>query len=206
MASRTRERLTDVARQLFVRQGIEKTTMNDIATASDRGRRTIYTYFRTKNEIFEAVVSSEVNRIISDLRLTMAMENSAVGRLRALINFRVNIARENMPEYEVWYKTLFSANVKRAQAVRAMVTSHLNDIIHTILRQGVASGEFDAVQASRAASVLTMLVRGADWTIVRRSEAELPLFDQWQAECVDFIIDALRMPAHIQPEHQFNNQ
>ena len=200
MASRTRERLIDVARQLFVRQGIEKTTMNDIATASDRGRRTIYTYFRTKNDIFEAVVGSEVSRIISDLQRTMAAEASATDRLRALINFRVNIARENLPEYEVWYKTLFSANVTRAHAVRAMVTSRLNEIIRTILREGVASGEFDAVQASRAASVLTMMVRGADWTIVRRSEAEMPLYDQWQAESVDFIIDGLRLPAHVKTE------
>lgn len=206
MASRTRERLIDVARQLFVRQGIEKTTMNDIATASDRGRRTIYTYFRTKNDIFEAVVGSEVNRIISDLQQAMDNEVSATDRLRALINFRVNIARENLPEYEVWYKTLFSSNVKRAQAVRAMVTSRLNEIIRTILREGVASGEFDAVQASRAASVLTMMVRGADWTIVRRSEAEMSLYDQWQGECVDFIIDGLRLPSHIQTEQQFNNQ
>lgn len=198
MASRTRERLIDVARQLFVRQGIEKTTMNDIATASDRGRRTIYTYFRTKNEIFEAVVASEVNRIISDLQKTMAAETGATNRLRALINFRVNIARENLPQYEVWYKTLFSSNVKRAQAVRAMVTTQLMEIIHTILRQGVASGEFDAVQASRGASVLTMLVRGADWTIVRRSESEMELYDHWQAQCIDFIIDGLRLQPHNQ--------
>ena len=45
-----------------------------------------------------------------------------------------------------------------------------------------------------------MMVRGADWTIVRRSEAEMPLYDQWQAECVDFIIDGLRLPAHAKTE------
>lgn len=43
MVSKTREKLIDVARQLFVHKGIENTTMNDIAAASDKGRRTIYT-------------------------------------------------------------------------------------------------------------------------------------------------------------------
>lgn len=200
MASRTRERLIDVARQLFVRQGIENTTMNDIATASDRGRRTIYTYFRTKNEIFEAVVANEVNRIISDLQQKMDAEKGATNRLRALINFRVNIACENLPQYEVWYKTLFSSNVKRAQAVRAMVTTRLIEIVHTILREGVASGEFDAVQASRGASVLTMLVRGVDWTIMRRTDAEMVHYDQWQDQCIDFIIDGLCLNPHNQTE------
>lgn len=46
MAIKTREKLIEVARQLFARKGIENTTMNDIANASEKGRRTIYTYSR----------------------------------------------------------------------------------------------------------------------------------------------------------------
>ena len=43
MAIKTREKLIEVARQLFARKGIENTTMNDIANASEKGRRTNYT-------------------------------------------------------------------------------------------------------------------------------------------------------------------
>ena len=48
--SKTREMLIDVARQLFARMGVDNTTMNDIALASKKGRRTLYTYFKSKNE------------------------------------------------------------------------------------------------------------------------------------------------------------
>ena len=41
--SKTREMLIDVARQLFARMGVDNTTMNDIALASKKGRRTSYT-------------------------------------------------------------------------------------------------------------------------------------------------------------------
>ena len=34
-----------LARQLFAKNGLESTTMNDIATASGKGRRTLYTYY-----------------------------------------------------------------------------------------------------------------------------------------------------------------
>ena len=44
--SKTREMLVDVARQLFARMGVDNTTMNDIAQASKKGRRTLYTYFK----------------------------------------------------------------------------------------------------------------------------------------------------------------
>ena len=40
MVSKTRDRLIEVARQLFARKGVENTTMLDIAAASDRGRST----------------------------------------------------------------------------------------------------------------------------------------------------------------------
>ena len=41
--------------------------MNDIASASDKGRRTIYTYFKSKTEIFNAVVNREAALIVDRL-------------------------------------------------------------------------------------------------------------------------------------------
>ena len=59
--SKTKAKLVDVARQLFAKMGVENTTMNDIALASKKGRRTLYTYFKSKEEIYMAVVESELD-------------------------------------------------------------------------------------------------------------------------------------------------
>ena len=48
--SKTKAKLVDVARQLFAKMGVENTTMNDIALASKKGRRTLYTYFKSKED------------------------------------------------------------------------------------------------------------------------------------------------------------
>ena len=53
--SKTRQNLVDVARLLFAKKGIANTTMNDIAVASGRGRRTLYTYFKSKEDVYYAV-------------------------------------------------------------------------------------------------------------------------------------------------------
>ena len=68
MVSKTREKFIEVARQLFARKGIENTTMNDIASASDKGRRTIYTYFKSKRDIFNAVIERETDQLLESLR------------------------------------------------------------------------------------------------------------------------------------------
>ena len=65
--SQTRRDLIGVAQQLFARKGVENTTMNDIAEASQRGRRTLYTYFSSKYDIYKAVLESELNMLYSKL-------------------------------------------------------------------------------------------------------------------------------------------
>ena len=59
--SKTRQKLVDVARQLFAKNGLENTTMNDIAMQSGKGRRTLYTYFKSKEEIYYAVIEGATN-------------------------------------------------------------------------------------------------------------------------------------------------
>ncbi|GHT09518.1 hypothetical protein AGMMS49525_18500 [Bacteroidia bacterium] len=63
----TKNTLIDVARRLFAKTGIENTTMNDIALASQRGRRTLYTYFKSKDDIYHAVIESELNQVYESL-------------------------------------------------------------------------------------------------------------------------------------------
>ena len=65
--SKTRQKLVDVARQLFAKNGIANTTMNDIAKASDKGRRTLYTYFKSKEDIYYAVIEGELERLSDKL-------------------------------------------------------------------------------------------------------------------------------------------
>ena len=57
----------DVARGLFAKQGLENTTMNDIAVASGKGRRTLYTYFKNKEDIYFAVIETELEHLSAQL-------------------------------------------------------------------------------------------------------------------------------------------
>jgi AcrR family transcriptional regulator len=57
-----------VASGLFATAGLRRTTMETIATAAGRGRRTIYMYFSNKAEVYEAVVAREISRITAPLK------------------------------------------------------------------------------------------------------------------------------------------
>ena len=92
MVSKTRDKFIEVARQLFARKGVENTTMNDIASASDKGRRTIYTYFKNKRDIYNAVVESESDKLLVNLRLIVARQVPAEDKLREYVAVRLETA------------------------------------------------------------------------------------------------------------------
>ncbi|MDE7388111.1 MAG: TetR/AcrR family transcriptional regulator [Muribaculaceae bacterium] len=193
-SSKTRERLIDVARQLFTRNGVENTTMSDIASASSRGRRTIYTYFRTKRDIYEAVIQSESAKVCGELQALVDAESTPELKLRKLMEFRINLARHqasNRPE--VWLSALFRFDSSRGDRIRAYVRDYVLDTMDKILAQGVADGTFDPVQASRLPRMLAVFVLGNDWA--QLSSSGDPVSSCYShpgvQEAMDFIIDAI---------------
>lgn len=51
-----REHITEAAKKLFKKNGVEKTTMDDIAKEAEYSKSTIYVYFKSKNEIYNTVI------------------------------------------------------------------------------------------------------------------------------------------------------
>ena len=94
--SKTRQKLVDVARQLFAKNGIANTTMNDIAVASGKGRRTLYTYFKSKEDIYYAVIESELERLSDKLDEVAARKMRPQDKIIELIYTHLNMIRETV--------------------------------------------------------------------------------------------------------------
>lgn len=65
----TRERIVEVARRIFLRQGYAKTSMRDIAAGVGIGVSNIYNYFKCKDELFRHIVSpltAELERMMRE--------------------------------------------------------------------------------------------------------------------------------------------
>ncbi len=80
-----RERLVAAACELLHRQGIEKTTLAEIAQSADVPPGNVYYYFKTKDEVIEAVIDARVQEALA---MTAALERhhrTPKGRLKALV-------------------------------------------------------------------------------------------------------------------------
>lgn len=195
LTSKTRERLIDTARQLFTRNGLENTTMTDIATASAKGRRTIYTYFRTKHEIYDAVIQSESNKVCKELQSVVDAEPSPEAKFRRLLEFRIDLACKSANRPEVWLAALFSRDSRRDVKIRAYVRDYVLETMDRIINEGVAAGVFDPVQTARVPKLLTVLMVGNDWSWLADGSGNpadiKPSTDPQIKDAIDFIIDAI---------------
>ncbi|MGM9619820.1 MAG: TetR/AcrR family transcriptional regulator, partial [Bacteroidaceae bacterium] len=93
-ATKTREKMVDVARQLFAKQGVENTTMNDIAVTSGKGRRTLYTYFKNKEEIYWAVIEGELERLSERMNEVAKQNMEPEDKLVELVYTHLNMIKE----------------------------------------------------------------------------------------------------------------
>ena len=88
---KTKERLMDVARLLFAKNGVENTTMNDIAKTSKKGRRTLYTYFKNKEEVYLAVVQSELDKLWEYLKAVSEKDTPPDQKILEIIYGEVDV-------------------------------------------------------------------------------------------------------------------
>ena len=81
-----RERLVAAASQLLHQQGVEKTTLADIAQAADVPAGNVYYYFKTKDDIIAAVIEVHVQRARAALASIDGGHRSPKSRLKALVS------------------------------------------------------------------------------------------------------------------------
>ena len=80
-----RERLIAAARQLLHEQGVERTTLADIAKAADVPAGNVYYYFKTKDEVIAAVIDAHAQQIKATLAAIDSRHRSPRSRLKALV-------------------------------------------------------------------------------------------------------------------------
>jgi len=79
-----RERLIDGARQTLHAQGVESTTLADIASAADVPVGNVYYYFKTKDDLVQAVIAAHADEI-NDRLVALERHRTPKARLKAFV-------------------------------------------------------------------------------------------------------------------------
>ncbi|MDR1747381.1 MAG: TetR/AcrR family transcriptional regulator [Tannerella sp.] len=164
--SKTRDVLVEVARQLFAREGVDNTTMNDIAQASQKGRRTLYTYFRSKDDVFLAVVESELDKQCDILSDIAAQNMPADEKLAMFIYTRLDAVKNIVFRNGTLRAQLFR-DIWRVEKIRKKFDRHVIGILKNILTDGINDGIFVASNIQMTANILHHALKGLEVPYIR---------------------------------------
>ena len=164
--SKTKSTLIDVAQQLFAKQGVENTTMNDIAKASQRGRRTLYTYFSSKNDIYKAVIESELNGLYKKLEAVIKRDIMADDKLILLAFTRLSAIKEVVTRNGT-LKADFFRDIWQVETVRKEFDKKEIHYLELIIREGFEKGIFQLSNIKQTAELLHYAFKGLEVPAIR---------------------------------------
>ncbi len=145
--------------------------MNDIASASEKGRRTIYTYFKSKRDIYNAVIERETDIALSQLRTIAAKPIPADVKIIEYIEAHFETMQQVVSRngsLRAW----FFRDVRKVDRARKIVSRKETILLQQILKEGVEEGIFEIENIGRTALVITKTLQGLDVPYIKDDMAE----------------------------------
>lgn len=192
MVSKTRDKLIDVARRLFARQGVENTTMNDIAEASEKGRRTVYTYFKNKRDIYDAVIEQESESLLTHLREVVDLSIPPLEKLEKYLHIRFEVLTQ-LGSDRPGFWSLFTPDGRKVARTRKMAQEKERELFRRVIDEGVQSGAFDPVQARLLPKIESFLFQTIGMAGTRADlDASETRIHETRDALIEFIINGVR--------------
>ncbi len=154
---RRRQEIFDASVHLFLEKGFMETSMREIGDAAGVGKSTLYDYFKSKEEILVYYFVNEIRDIGERARKIMHQDSDVASRLKAIMLMQL--------EYLVGNKQLYLELSMQAQRLSADSQAQIQfnrhtyqDMIRSLIEEGIRNGEFRPVNALLAArSIFTLL-------------------------------------------------
>ncbi|MDX9727036.1 MAG: TetR/AcrR family transcriptional regulator [Bacteroidales bacterium] len=167
-----RKKIIVTSGRIFSRYGFKKTTMDEIAAELKMGKSSVYYYFKSKEEIFEAVVLYEANVLRNELTKAIKSVESPVGKMKNYVFVRMKTF-EKLSNY---YNAIFDRNLAHFNFIEMIREKYDREelaILRLIIYDGVRKKVFNVKSSEYTAIAVQTALKGL----------EVPLF--WKKKEID---------------------
>jgi AcrR family transcriptional regulator len=155
-----RDALIQQAKALFLKHGYKKTTLDDVAKALGLGKTALYYYFRSKDELFTAIVQLESQNLLEAVRNASSAQATPGERLRSalLAHFQV------ISPYFASSGT--AAEMSDLLSIAGPLRKRFEDeevlLLEGILAEGVRVHAFRSIRPRETAAMIAAALRGIE--------------------------------------------
>lgn len=163
--------ILSAAEILFGHYGIHKTTMNEIAHKAHMGKSSLYYYFKSKEDIFAAIIQKDLN--LFKVKMEKALNKAETPKskmytyiknrmthLKELVNFYKTLRDEYLEHY------IFVGNIRKDFA------KYEQDILTTVLKEGIQKNVFYLTNISSTARMISIALKGLEDDLILKPETK----------------------------------
>jgi len=140
--------------------------MNDIAAASGKGRRTLYTYFRNKEEIYMACVESELQLVTVTFQGIMKIEMEPDKKLELFVRTHFDVFKDMVIRNGNLHARFFQ-DIMEIEKLRRKLDNKEAIMLAQILEEGFEKGLFDIKDIRKTAQILQFAIKGLEVPYIR---------------------------------------
>lgn len=180
-----REQLVQAARLVFARYGFKKTSLDDIAREARKGKSTIYYYFKSKDEIFKAVIDAEAEIRVKAIEEQISGISDSQEKLRTYIYIRMKALKMVVNYYEAikndLLDNLYFVNTFRNDHFEAEVNQ-----IKLMLLEGIDKNHFTIQNPELTSKTIVTALHGFEVPLILKN-----LSDEELQKAVDEMLNIL---------------
>ncbi len=153
--ARTRQALLEAAIRLYAEKGVGELLLNELAEQAGVSNGTVYNYFKTRDEVLQAVGIELANQLSQ--RVTVISQGIENGAARVAVGVRTFIRQARLDP--VWAAAVVRV-FQYDRNIRSIVAENLRFDLQLGLRQGAFRYQDEAIAMGFVASVTTGAITG----------------------------------------------
>ncbi len=173
-----RELIITAAGKVFGRHGFKDTRMEQVAAEAGMGKSSLYYYFLSKEELFEAVVEREAEHLKNEIIEATKDIADPYKRMKIYVISRMRAFRKSINLYTA-VKTNYLDHLPFINKVRAKYDKEEMKMVESILKDGVRNNRCKLENTDLATIAIVTAIKGLEYTIVIR---ESPIKLEHQVE------------------------
>ncbi len=154
---RRRREIFKTAGRLLLKKGFNETSMREIAAAAGIGKSTLYDYFPTKDDILVLVFQEALEELTRRAAVIAGQQNSVPEKLYQIMHLHLDFLVTNKNHFLQLSTQLERLNKSSQQRVQKKRYAY-QDLLQTVIAQGVAEGSLRRVDPTITAKVLLALM------------------------------------------------
>ncbi len=161
--------IIQASREVFSKIGYKKTSIEYLSKVINKKKSSIYYHFKSKEEIFQAVLEYEANILRQEIMKKLLTKKSASDKLFIYVQTRMNYIKKLLNFYNALRDDYFN-KIPFIEKMRKKFDEEEISIIRNILVEGVVTKEFNIQRPDLAAIAIFTAMKGLEIPFVKDLE------------------------------------